>query len=264
MRWTFGTLTVFGVYLGFTAVAELTRQWWAVFPQYIAAPTTEYFGRARGPFLHPAEMGIYLTICLAATLTFWPRLGRYGQLLLLGFTALSVAGIYATLTRCAWMGGGLGLAIFVGLSVPRQWRNLLLGCGGLAGVVVLAVAWDSVWNLKRDVKLEASASADSAELRPILAKIAWDMFQDRPLQGCGLGQYDRERLPYLADRSSELPLEKALPYVQHNAFLALLVETGLIGMGLFVLLIALWIRNGWRVWRATRHRWRCVRPDCCC
>jgi O-antigen ligase len=112
--------------------------------------------------------------------------------------------------------------------------------------------WDSVWNLKRDVKLDASASADSAELRPILAKIAWDMFEDRPLLGCGLGQYDRERLPYLADRTSELPLEKAMPYVQHNAFLALLVETGFLGMGLFALLIALWIRNGWRVWRATQ------------
>jgi O-antigen ligase len=197
-------------------------------------------------------MGIYLTICLAAALTFWPRLGRYGQLMLLGFTALSVAGIYATLTRCAWMGGGLGLAIFVGFSVPRQWRTLLLGCGGLVTVVILVAEWDSVWNLKRDVKLDASASADSAELRPILAKIAWDMFEDRPLLGCGLGQYDRERLPYLADRTSELPLEKAMPYVQHNAFLALLVETGFLGMGLFVVLFALWIRNGWRVWRATQ------------
>ena len=48
-------------------------------------------------------------------------------------------------------------------------------------------------------------------------------------------------------------MEKALPYVQHNAWLALLVETGIVGMGLFVLLLALWIRNGWRV-RSTMNK----------
>ena len=68
---------------------------------------------------------------------------------------------------------------------------------------MLAASWESIWNLKRDVNLDASASADSAELRPILAKVAWNMFLDRPLLGCGFGQYDRERLPYLADRSGE-------------------------------------------------------------
>jgi O-antigen ligase len=38
-----------------------------------------------------------------------------------------------------------------------------------------------------------------------------------------------------------------LPYVQHNAWLALLTETGLVGTGLFVLLLVFWIRNAWRV-----------------
>jgi O-antigen ligase len=239
---------VFGVYLTMTALAETTRQWWAVFPTYIASPATEYFGRARGPFLHPAEMGIYLTLGLAAALTFWPRCGRLGKMLLIAFSGLAMGGIYATLTRSAWMGGGLGLAIFIGFNVPRQWRNLLLGIAAAAGVTFLAVSWDDIWNLKRDVKLDAAASADSAELRPILARVAWDMFHDRPLLGFGFGQYDREKLPYLADRSGDLPLEKVLPYVQHNAVLALLAETGLVGTGMFVLLLALWIRNAWRVW----------------
>ena len=81
-----------------------------------------------------------------------------------------------------------------------------------------------------------------------MAKVAWDMFSDRPMFGCGFGQYDREKMPYLADRSSDLPLEKTTPYVQHNAFLSLLVETGLIGVGLFVLLLALAVRNAWRLW----------------
>jgi O-antigen ligase len=248
LGWVFGTLAGLGVYLTWIALAEATGQWWAVFPAYIASPTTEFFGRARGPFLHPTEMGLYLTVCLAAALTFWPRVGRVGRLLLLGFTALSIAAIFATLTRSAWMGGALGLAVFVGLSVPHQWRRILLSVGAICAISMLAASWDTFWNLKRDVYLDAAASAESAELRPILAKVAWEMFKDRPLVGCGYDQYTREKMSYLADRASELPLEKVKPYVQHNAFLALVVETGLIGAGLFTLLLILWARDAWRLW----------------
>jgi O-antigen ligase len=248
LRWVFGTLAGLGVYLNFIALAEATGQWWAVFPSYIASPTTEFFGRARGPFLHPTEMGLFLTICLAAALTFWPRVGRVGRLLMLGFTTLSIAAIYATLTRSAWMGAALGLAVFVGLSVPHQWRRLLISAGAISVIAMVAVSWDSFWNLKRDVHLDAAASADSAELRPILAKVAWEMFKDRPIFGCGFDQYTREKMPYLADRTSDLPLEKAKPYVQHNAFLGLLVETGFVGAGLFTLLLVLWARDAWRLW----------------
>jgi O-antigen ligase len=247
LRTAFGTLAVFGVYLTLTALAEGSGQTWALFPTYMASSTTEYYGRARGPFLNPAEMGIYLTVCLAAALSFGPRFSRRGQMLLLGFTVLTLGGIYATLTRSAWMGGALGLAVLLAFNLPRQWRTLFLGSGALAGIVLLAASWESIWNIKRDVKLEASASVESAQLRPILAKVAWDMFRDRPLMGCGYGQYDREKMPYLSNRDTDLPLDKVIPYVQHNAFLALLAETGLVGMGLFLLLLVLWIRMASRL-----------------
>jgi O-antigen ligase len=248
LRWMWTALAAFGFYLTYTALAEATGQLWAVFPRYIASPKSEYFGRARGPFLNPAAMGIYLTVCLAAALTFWSSLNRVAQLALLGFTLATLAGIYGTLTRSAWMGGALGLAVFVALSIPRPWRTMFLAVSIAGALTLLITSWDSLFSLKRDVQLDASASADSAELRPILAKVAWNMFRDRPLLGCGFGQYDREKMPYLADRSSNLPLQKTTPYVQHNAFLALLVETGLLGLGSYCLLLALWIRNAWRLW----------------
>jgi hypothetical protein len=43
-------LTALGAYLGLTAFAEVTHQWWAVFPRYISNPEIgTHFGRARGP-----------------------------------------------------------------------------------------------------------------------------------------------------------------------------------------------------------------------
>ncbi len=252
----FAGIAVLELYLVAISLAEGSGQLWAVFPQYIALPQHQFFGRARGPFLNPAAMGIYLLTGLAAVLMFWPRLGRLGQLLLMAFAGLSFAGVFATLTRSVWIAAALTTAIVLGLSLPRQWRRVLFSAGLAAALVLLATSWDSIWNLKRDEKLDATAAADSAELRPILAEVAWKMFLDRPWLGCGYGQYDLERLPYLADRSSDLPLEKTYPYTQHNGFLALLVETGLAGMGLFILLLVLWIRDAWRLWaNATAPLW---------
>ena len=94
---------------------------------------------------------------------------------------------------------------------------------------------------KRDQALTAQETAESAKLRPILAAVAWHMFCDRPLWGCGFGQYPERSIEYLSDRSIDLPLEKARPFVQHNVLLALLTETGLAGMGLFVVLLGTWL-----------------------
>ena len=51
-------------------------------------------------------------------------------------------------------------------------------------------------------------------------------------------------------RDTDLPKEKARGYIQHNVWLAMLTETGLIGVTLFTLLIAMWLRSAWRLWRS--------------
>jgi O-antigen ligase len=101
---------------------------------------------------------------------------------------------------------------------------------------------------KRDKNLSAQATRDSVELRPVLAAVAWQMFLDHPLAGRGFGQYEREHVYYLSDRTTDLPLERGRHFVQHNALLALLTETGLAGAGLFALLLILWARDAWHVW----------------
>ena len=66
---------------------------------------------------------------------------------------------------------------------------------------------------------ERRETAESAKLRPILATVAWQMFVDRPLLGCGFGQYPEEQGAYLVRPFDRSPLEKVRPYVQHNVFL---------------------------------------------
>ena len=82
-----------------------------------------------------------------------------------------------------------------------------------------------------------------------MAVVAWQMFLDRPLFGCGYSQYKTEHLNYVSDRSTNLPLERARGYIPHNVAFSLLTETGLIGFGLFAAMLAYWARDAWRLWR---------------
>ncbi len=249
--WVLGSLAVFGLYLCLTAVAE-THGWWSlVFPRYITSVQYEEFlGRGRGPFLNPVSNGIFQGVGLCAALLWWPRLHRPGQLLLLAAIPIYAWGVYSTLTRSVWMGAGCGLLIVVGMATPRTWRGVVVGSAIMSSLVAAAVGWESLMTFKRDKDLDAELTAESAKLRPVLATVAWHMFLDRPLLGFGFGQYREEMPDYLADRSTDLPLEKARPFVQHNVFLAILTETGLVGLGLFVAVLGCWTWGAWQLWRS--------------
>ena len=249
--WMFTCLAGFGAYLALTAVAEVNQLSWAVFPKYIASPDFEEFlGRARGPLLNPAANGLLLGTCLIAVLSLWPRVNRAGKAGLLLLASLICLGVYYTLTRCVWLGAGAGLLVYLTLTLPRAWRAPVL-IGSLILVTAVGITqWERLLAFKRDRQLSAREVAESVKLRPILAVVAWNMFLDRPLVGCGLGHYQTESVKYLSDRSTALPLETARPYRQHNVFLSLLTETGLIGAGLFLLLLLLWTRDAWLTWRS--------------
>lgn len=248
--WIWAAMVALGVYLAVTAIAEVREMWWLVWPRYIrSGEYAEYLGRGRGPFLNPTGVGIYLTACLAASWMWWPRAGRFGRLAIVMLSLLLGAGCYYTLTRSVWMGAALAAMIVVGFSLPRSWRWPVMGVAALAAVLATAVLWDSILSFKRDKNVSAEDVADSATLRPVLAAVAWEMFRDRPILGCGFGQYKYHHKYYLGERKYGLNLEKARPYVQHNTFLALLTETGMVGTGLFIALLAAWSGQAWRLWR---------------
>ena len=251
VRWLTGSLVAFGVYLCLTAVAETHDLWALVFPTYIGSSEyCEFLGRGRGPFLNPAANGMVQSLGLCAALVSWPRLGRAGRAVVVLLLPIFAWGIYCTYTRSAWMGAALGVVIAVAAITPPRLRFAALASMLLGGVLVLGATWQNVLAFKRDRDVSAEDTAESAKLRPILAVVAWHMFLDRPLLGCGFGQYVQESPAYLSDRSTDFPLEKARPYVQHNAFLALLTETGLVGAGLFLALLASWTHTAWRLARS--------------
>jgi hypothetical protein len=251
LKTMFALLGVFGVYLAITAIAEKYELNFLIFPPYIlTAEFKEFLGRGRGPLLNPAGNGMLLSACLAAGLMAWPRAPRWGQLALIVFSGLLCFGIACTMTRSAWMGGALGLLLIGFVVLPRLYRPWFVAAAVLGAAVLVAYQWSNIVEIKRDKNIAAEDSALSAELRPVLAKIAWDMFRDRPFVGCGLGHYIDEHRNYVSNRDTDLPLERGRGVVQHNVWLSLLTETGLIGAGLFALVVIGWLWSAWRLWRS--------------
>lgn len=247
-RKMFLALAGFGLYLAITAIAEWRDCFSIVFPRYIAsAEFEEFFGRGRGPLLNPSGNGILLCLSLAAAALCWPQANRRGRSAIAVALPIICVGIFATLTRCVWVGGVLGVLTLIMTTVPTRYRGQILGISAMIVLTVLVANKDRLNNFKRDKGVTASDMSKSASLRPMLANVAWGIFQDQPFVGVGFGQY-KEVAQYYHSRDTDF----ARPYIQHNIFLSLLTETGLVGMLLLINLLVAWARAAWYLWNSQK------------
>ena len=243
-------LGALGLYLALTGIAEVKQLHAIVFPKYIVDPTvTEFFGRGRGPFLNPVSNGIFQVIGFCCIWFWWPRCGKRGRMLVAVSAGIVAIGIYATLTRSVWMTlilvGGLGMLI----TTTQSQKGLLIIAGTLALVMLFPVVGGKILKFKRDKDVTASQMSESAQLRPLFLTVAMRMFKDRPMLGCGFGQYAREKYPYLQDPYTGKPLSKTKVYLQHNVFLAYLTELGLAGLLLLLIMLGVMARSAWLLWK---------------
>jgi O-antigen ligase len=237
-----------GLYLSLTGMLEVAGQWSLVFPRHIADPKLGlHFGRARGPMLQSVSFGTFVYAGLFSAWFWRDRLNRLGQVAVCLVLPLFAAGIFFSYTRSVWMGAALALFVVAALTLHRSWRPLVLG--GMIGAALLLVTFKSDAFLGFQREYSASETRDSASLRVSFAYVSWQMFLDRPIMGCGLGRFAQEKLPYLSDRSTAIPLERIRTLVHHNHYLSLLTETGLIGFSLFAALMCVWAVDAWKMVR---------------
>jgi len=67
----------------------------------------------------------------------------------------------------------------------------------------------------------------------------------------GYGHFIPNAKDYLSDHTVDLDLEVIRGQPNHSTFFALLTETGLVGISLFVFMVGGWVHNAWRAWRDT-------------
>jgi O-antigen ligase len=239
-----GVLAGLGLYLAITGILEVTGQWWAVFPKHIADPEVGlHFGRARGPMVHAVSFGLYVGICALATWAYRWRFGAIGRTVLVLLLPVLLIGLACSFTRSVWIGMSLATLIVLGLTLSGLWRLWVLGSIMAVGLLAAVTQRDALVSFQREDSAEDSRR--SVSMRGSFAYVSWQMFLDRPLLGAGFGQFYEGKWPYLDDRRTDLDLESIRNYIHHNTFLSLLTETGLIGLTLYLAVLASWARAAW-------------------
>ena len=255
VRWMLVGSIVLGLYLATTAMLEVTGLHQLVFPMYIRNPENwVFFGRGRGPLMNPAGNGIVISIGVTAATLGVIFAERRQKLLFAVLGVVLLGGIYATLTRSVWLGSLLAMGLVALVYSPRWVRVVgLASVFVIGGASVLGVK-DQLVRMKREKNLSAADAEKSIQLRPLLAVVAFEMFKDRPLIGHGFGRYNEQNERYHNNRSYDLPLGQARRYTQHNVFLSILVDTGLIGLTLFIAWFAMLAGIGWQLARKVPSR----------
>ena len=242
-------MVLFGVYLALTAIAETRGFQGLVFPRYIVeSEFSEFLGRGRGPFLNPVTNGIFLSVTICCTLMWWPRLKLPGQIAVVGLSLLLAFGVYSTYTRSTWLGLAVGMVAFVFWPSKQHHKGAMIIAATLAGIALFPVVGEKIFSFKRDEAVSQADMEQSAQMRPLFASVALDMFKKNPIVGVGFAQYASTKSPYLQNPHSNLPLKSTRSLMQHNVFLAYLVDMGLVGLGVLILLLGQFSWVAWNVW----------------
>ncbi len=214
-------------YLIFVAIAFLVGARGLVFPSFILDEGLGmHADRARGPFLQAVANGVTLNLLGLMALNAYRRKILKGVPALMILAGLPLA-IVATKTRSVWLAfaGSVLLLLF---RAPN--RSLRRACTGLtiAGAMAL-VACVSVADSSRSLA-DRLEDRSPVEFRMAVYRAGWEMFQTRPLLGWGANAMQME----LGKRISDFHQEE---YYFHNTYLEILVERGLLGLGLYCWLV---------------------------
>jgi len=233
-------LFVTSLYLTFTGWCEHFKVWSLVFPQYIADPGIGiHFGRVRGPFLVSATMGVALSFCFFGNLLLARRLTLPLRLGVWAVSLLMLPPIFWTQTRSVWVGFLLAGMIWVGFNQRSRSKPATVALLTALAILVLAA---NLQNFRTSERSRGGvADVEPVYVRLGLAMITWDMFLDRPIFGVGYGHF-RDVAPRYARDVASPYYQFASPAMEHNNFLSILADTGLLGLGLYVALLLALLR----------------------
>lgn len=166
------------------------------------------------------------------------------RLLFLAAAIITLAGVVATGSRTGFLLVFIVLIfmVFVGGRAGRF--RFILPILIIAAMIALLLPQQYL-SLLTSTSISLQERSDTVGLRFLLWEAGWRMFSDFPIQGIGIGQFQVQLAQYGADL---LPPE-SLSLGTHNSYMAVLSETGLVGLVLFMGLQITSLVSLWRAYR---------------
>jgi O-antigen ligase len=153
--------------------------------------------------------------------------------LMLGLSLTGLFGVFASLSRGAWI---LAACLGAFTTYMTQKRRAIIYMGLLimvvfAGLIMLLPGVETAASTRLATFLPTSENLANIQ-RPLLLEYAWVMFLEKPIAGNGLGSFEKA----ISDRFW-LPGYNSLDNLgPHNTYLMFMAETGLLG---FLFLISI-------------------------
>jgi O-antigen ligase len=230
------------IYFPINHIFEHFRMTQFVFPKFILSPEiagreVQWGGRTMGVFLNPAATGMATVSAFVLSLYSLSKLkGVLPRITSWFLTGITPIAIFFSYTRSVYLGFFLAMAMLLTMS-----RKLKLF--GLVIIVAIALGilgnWSNVTTGERTSGGLATRETAVGRLTLLHASLA--MFADRPFFGVGFGNFVDYAQPYVAEvRSTVLGYRQSWighNVSQHNHFLQILTEMGLVG---FVPLVLVW------------------------
>ena len=202
---------------------------------FIVSDAADVTRRVSGTVGWPNTLGAYIAAILCWPLTLWLcSVGGHRRWMLLAVCMIGMLPLILTFSRGAWLGFGAGLIVAVSLGLYSGWMKArsvskLILVALIAALVIVPFAGDIGQRL----------GADTITVRGDLNAVAFNMIQANPVLGIGVNTFINVMAKY--DQSG---VTSYFAEPVHNAFLLIAAETGLVGLGLFLAMIALVFRTG--------------------
>jgi O-antigen ligase len=151
---------------------------------------------------------------------------------------LFLGGIVYTVSRGGLV--ALGVALIAACLMAGRWRGRALAVATVA-VVTMVVYFASFAGLDARDRV---TTVEGGSGRTDIWKVGWRMVEDKPIQGIGSGNFPISSIHYLLEpgvlERDEFIIDT--PKVAHNTYLQVLAELGIVGLSLFLAIIAFSIR----------------------
>lgn len=242
--------TWYALYVGYVQYAALRGAEGLraiLWPTYINDPSYGiHFDRARGAFGSAGQQAILLVLTFYGNLLLLRRLrGGYRAALILQ-TILIPPAIFFTGVRSAFLAFLLCGILWCLLASRNRLGGIKLAMAGLVLLVLTAVFWGRLSQENR----QTGGVGDTGPVvaRAVLVQQTWQMFKQHPLTGVGFGKFSDAQVELRRDPTSISGMSAGV-LVEHNMFLNLLAETGLIGLLAQVLVVVLVFRESVQLYR---------------
>ncbi len=217
-----------------------------VWPRYIVE-SPNWADRAVGVFNQPVVNGLVLVVgFLVAVLIASSGAERPSIRALAGVMAVAfVYAVYLTHTRVVWL--SFGLVIVLAIALAKGFRTGFVVIG--AAIVTVVV---SNWSTFTSEDRSAGGVGSPGEIQDRLNTMATSLwaFRQEPIEGWGIGRFVAVNTFHHEAWSPETPWVRGFGISSHLDSLGVLVELGIVGLGLWLVVTVLLYS---RVIQATRR-----------